>query len=231
MIAASAVGGGYSMIILVDLPPALSAVLKIAVGLLIVGLAFRFYRLKSFFIAAGIFVFSSFVFLGVTVGIYMLFKTEAIAVKNSTVYFDIGARGLLLCAFFAYAVSSLIVRLYNRSLAKGEMYMLKIENGGKSVSALALADTGNKLREPFSGKSVIVVKSDLVKDIFDRKSLRLIPAATVNSVSYLEAFKPDRVVVKNSNGEEVIDGAYVALSDEIKNGSCSAVINPEILSL
>ena len=231
LILSSALGGAYSLIILVDIPDTLSVVLKIAAGIIMVLCAFRFYRVGSFFVTCGVFLFSSLVFLGIIIGAVLLFKPDTVAVKNGSVYFDIGARGLIICSAFAYAVSSLIVRLYNRRLAAGDMYLLKIENGGKCVNALALADSGNRLREPFSGDSVIVVKTDIVKDVFDEKSLRLIPASTVNSSSYLKAFKPEKITVKNSGGQEVIENVYVAMSDEIKKDACSALINPEILSL
>lgn len=45
------------------------------------------------------------------------------------------------------------------------------------------------------------------------------------------AFKPDKIILKSSKGREVIENAYVALSDDIKDDKYSAVLNPEILSV
>ncbi len=219
------------MIILADIPTFLSVIMKILACGIIILCAFRFYRVKSFFITALVFLFSNFIFLGIIIGLYLIFNSDLIAVKNGTVYFDIGAKELLFSALFAYIISAVIVRIYNRQLSKGELYMLEIENNGKKASAFALCDSGNKLREPFSNYSVIVVKSEVVEGLFDESTMRLIPAATVNSDSYLKAFKPDRIVIKNSKGEEVIENAYIALSDEMKKDGFSAVINPEILSV
>ena len=231
LVPAAAVGGLYSMIILADIPPLLSVIFKILACSLIILLAFRFYRVKSFFLTVLIFIFTNFLFLGIIIGVYLIFKSDMIAVKNGSVYFGIGARGLLLCAFFAYILSGIIIRIYNRRLAKGEVYTLEITNKGKTVTAFALSDTGNRLREPFSNEGVIVVKSEIAKDIFDENRMRLIPASTVNSSSYLKAFKPDKIIVKNSNGKEEIENAYVALSDEMQKDGFSAVLNPEILSV
>ena len=149
---------------------------------------------------------------------------------NGTVYFDIGARGLLLSAFFAYVIACAVVRVYNRRVSSGEIYTLKIERQGQSVTLFALADNGNRLREPFSGESVIVVKSEKVSALAP-ENMRLIPASTVSSSSYLQAFKPDRVEIKNNRGVKTADAVYVALSDSLCSEDYSAVFNPEILSV
>ncbi len=232
LVAASALGGVYSLVILLPkLPFALSFASKSLAAALIILTAFRFYRLKSFFAALLAFLFSSFVFLGIIIGVYLIFKSDLIAVNNSSVYFNIGARGLLLCAFFAYVVSCAVVRIYNRRLLKSEIYTLKIENGGKRVTLLAFADTGNKLREPFSSSPVIVAESEKLRGIMNTEKARLIPASTVNNSTFLKAFKPDKITIKTDKGEEVIENAYVALSEERFEGGFSAVINPEILSV
>ncbi len=231
LVLASAFGGAYSMIILADIPRWVSFLSKFLSAFVIVFIAFGFKRLKSFITASYIFFFSSFVFLGVISGIYLIFKTPLIALNNGTVYFDISARGLLLCAFISYLLSCLIVRLYNKRLEKGEVYSMKIINGGKTVNLLALTDTGNRLREPFSDSPVIVADEEKVKPVFSEKTVRLIPAATVSSSTYLTAFRPDRIVIKTPSGDRELENAYVALSGEMKDERCSAVINPNILSL
>ncbi len=227
---ASALGGAYSLIILVNIPTYISFVLKFASALLIVFAAFGKTRVKSLAALLLLYLFSSLVFLGIIIGIYFVFKSEKIAVNNGTVYFDIGARGLLLSAFFAYIIACAVVRVYNRRLSSGEIYTLKIERQGQSVTLFALADNGNRLREPFSGDSVIVAKSEKVSALAP-ENLRVIPAATVNNSSYLKAFKPDRVEIKNNKGTIIASSVYVALSDSVNSDEYSAVFNPEILSV
>ena len=231
LVFSSVFGGAYSMIILADIPFYLSVISKLTSALIIVFIAFGFKRLKRFAAACLIFLFSSFVFLGIISGIYLIFRSPLIAVNNGAVYFDISARGLLLCAFISYLLSCIVIRLYNRKLEKGEVCPMKIINGGKTVSLTALTDTGNKLREPFSDSPVIVADGEKVKSVFSEKTLRLIPASTVSSSTYLMAFKPDKIIIKTKNGEREIENAYVALSTEMKDSPCSAVINPEILCL
>lgn len=227
----SAFGGAYSMVIFLSLNPVFSVLLKAVAAAVIILIAFKITRLKSFFTLLLLFLFTNFIFLGIIIGLYMIFKSKLIAVNNETVYFDIGARGLLLTSLFAYIVSTAVIRIYNRQLSKGELYMLEVFYKGKSVNVFALSDSGNKLREPFSYNSVIVVKASKVNELFVGAPFRLIPATTVNSTSYLKAYKPDKVLIKNAKGEEEIENVYIAASDELNNEKYSAVINPEVLSV
>jgi stage II sporulation protein GA (sporulation sigma-E factor processing peptidase) len=228
----STIGGLYSMILLInEMPNYILIITKLIALTLIILSAFKFYRVKSFVITLLIFLFVNFLFLGIIVGIYFITESKAITINNSIVYFDISARGLLLSAFFAYILSCLIVRIYNRSVSKGEIYTIEIENMGNKITLFAFADNGNKLKEPFSNYPVIIVDKSKVNSFFDEEKIRLIPVSTVNGKNYLVSFKPDKVTLLSSNCREVIEDVYIALSDDIENENFSAIINPEILSI
>lgn len=232
IIASSAIGGFYSLIILIDkIPIILLALSKIFVALIMVLVAFDFYRVKSYLCVSLTFLFSSLIMLGVIVGAYFITKSKYITINNSVVYFDIDSKQLVLCSFLAYLISCVVVRMYNRSLSKSEIYTIEIENMDKCVSVYAFADSGNRLREPFSNFPVIIVKRELVESMCNTSHLRLIPTTTVNNSSMLQAFKPDKITIKGIKNKEVIENAYIAMSDEINSDSFSAIINPEILSV
>lgn len=169
--------------------------------------------------------------LGIIIGLYFITKSKYIVVNNSVFYFDLSAKGLLVCSFFAYLLSCLIIKIYNRSLSKNEVYKIIIENNSKSVTLFALADTGNKLYEPFSNSPVIIADKNVVESIVCNNTIRVIPASTVNHSSFLPGFKPDKVIVKTAKGDEVIENVYIAMSDNMGKNRFSAVINPEILSV
>ena len=232
VIISSSIGGLYSMIILADkLPAYIIIASKAAVAMIMVLCAFPFHRVSSFALCFGVFMFSGFVVLGVVVGVYFITKSGAIAVNNSTVYFDISARGLLISAFLAYIVSCAVVRIYNRSLSKNEIYSLEITNNNETIKLCALVDTGNKLREPFSDSPVIVAQREKAEGIIGDSQIRLVPASTVSGEVLLTAFKPEKVVIRADEKTETVENAYVALSNESISGGFSAVINPEILSV
>lgn len=232
MIISSSLGGAYSLIILLDELPSYIVVLsKILVAVIMVLIAFSFYRVSSFVKTLGVFFFSSLVVLGVVVGIYFITKTNMIAINNSAVYFNISARGLLLSAFIAYILSCVIVRLHNRSLSKTEIYSVEITNNGDVLKLNALVDTGNKLREPFSNAPVIVVDKNKAEHLLGETATRFVPASTVSGEALLTAFKPEKIVIKSDSENEIIENAYVALSNDVKIDGFSAIINPEILSV
>ena len=232
LVIASSIGGAYSLIILApDIPIYISVILKALCAVIMLLVVFGFVRLKRFIKLLFIFLFSNFAFLGIITGIQLIFKSDRICTNNGEIYFDINAKQLLLSALIAYLASCIIIRLYNKKLGAGEIYSLVIENDSKEVSLFALSDTGNKLREPFSDCPVIIVKKESCENLFDESKARLIPASTVNSSSYLMAFKPQSVKIKTSRGYEEINNVYIALSDEMNSESFSAIINPEILSV
>lgn len=232
IIISSAAGGIYSMIILLEsLPDYIVFATKVFAALIMILIAFKFFRVKSLVQTLGVFIFSSFVLLGVITGILYMTKTPYIAIRNSAVYLDVSSKQLIVCALAAYLLSCIVVRLHNRSVSNKQIYTIEIENEGKSVTLFAFADTGNKLREPFSNYPVIIVRREFVEKIVGDSKLRLIPATTVNNSSMLRAFKPDNIIIKGSKKTEVIENAYVAMSDQINSDSFSAIINPEILSV
>lgn len=228
---AAVFGGIYSFIMLIDdLPIYITALSKLASTIIILLIAFKFYRVKSFVLSMLCFLFSSLVFLGVIVGICFFTDTDMVTVNNSIVYFNIGAKALLFCAMIAYILSCVVVRLHNKSLAKNEIYTLEIEALGQSVTLFAFADTGNKLKEPFSNAPIIVARRESVEHLVN-DNIRLVPTNTVNGKSLLVAFKPDKITLKTAKGSVMIENAYIALSSDISSDSFSAIINPEILSV
>ena len=230
IIFASCLGAAYSLIIFWDDIPELLAILfKIISCFFIVLCAFKFHRISQYIKSVLVFLFSSIIFLGVIIALCFLLKLKFIAVNNSVVYFDLSAAAIITCAFVAYVLACLIIRLYDRVLSKRDVYTLTITYKNNSVTVLAFLDTGNNLYEPFSHSPVIVV--DKSKVSFTPEKIRYIPTSTVNGVNMLPAFKPDKILLKSSNGEEIIENAYVAMSDDMKNENFSALFNYNILSV
>lgn len=218
------------MIIFLDgMNGVLSVLLKIASSLVIVAAAFSFHRVTQYIKSVLIFYFSSIIILGVTVAVCFVFKLGFVAVNNSVMYFDLSASMIIVCALLAYLFSCVVIRIYDRVLSKKEIYTLKIEHKGNCVTLLAFLDTGNNLREPFSNSPVIVVDESKIN--FSIDSFRYVPVNSVGKGALLRAFKPDKIVLKSSNGEEIIENAYVALSNNINNENYSALLNYNILSV
>ena len=217
-IIASLAGGLYSLVIICDkLNFLISTLGKIAVSILIV-----FIALKNFFV----FYFSNLIFLGVIYAVYMYFSPNGVTVKNSSVYFNITATQLVLSAFGAYIVTFIIIKITNRTLAKGEIYSLSIFTDDKEYKLFAFADSGNKLKEPFSDYPVIIVDKSKIPE----KCERLIPCQTVSGEGMLKAFKPDKVIISSSKNKIELTKVYVAFS-EVKSKSFSAILSNELINI
>ena len=230
---ASFIGGLYSLIILVDnLSPIIVAISKILVVVIMLLIAFKYSRVMLFLKLLFIYAFTNLLFLGVIVGVCLIFNPTNVAVKNSVVYFDLSAKTLIGCALLAYLLACIVIRLYNRKLLTKEIYTITVFANEQQATLYAFLDTGNHLREPFSNYPVIIAKKDKLIGFTNEKNIRLIPTTTVNSTKLLTAFKADKIIIKSPTlSEEVVENVYVALSDNIKSDTYSAILNADILHI
>lgn len=117
--------------------------------------------------------------------------------------------------------------VFRRAAAKCERELpdVCIDRHGRSVTLRALRDTGNDLRDPLTGRRVLVAESDALAPLFDKAERRalkseateavlrlqgfhLIPYASLGGSGLLLCFRPERVTV---NGE-ARDDLAVALA-------------------
>lgn len=227
LVAASFVGGAYSLVILFDnLAFAVSLIGKFAAACVIVLCAFKIRSFKSYAKNVSVFFFTNFVFVGIMVGLWMIFKPAGIVINNSTVYFDISAKVLVFSALAAYIVSAVVIRIYNSRIAKKELYELTVFYGDNKQKLFAFSDSGNNLREPFSDYPVIVADEKLFNGVTCN---RVIPITTVGGESMLYAFKPDKVVVSTAWGTAQLERVYIALSPNVRKGEYQGIINPNAI--
>ena len=127
LIIGSCIGALYSLIIFVDkIPIILTELSKLVSVLIIIAAAFHFYRLTQYIKTVLIYYFSSVIFLGITMLLCFTLKLKFIAVNNSVVYFNLSAPMLILSGILAYAVSGVVIKIYNRTLSKKDIYTLII---------------------------------------------------------------------------------------------------------
>jgi len=206
----AAVGGLSSLLIFLDNLGFITTILKILTGVLMVALTFGVIPLKLF-LKRIFWVFAiCAVFGGVTFALYMLFDWDTLIYSNGIIYFDINLTFLVVCTVFSYIVLTIIFKLTDKKAPQSKEYYTTIQNEGRTFSAIALMDTGNNLREPFSGYPVIMLEKRKFAQLYGNAEgkIRLIPVNTVNGESLIRAFRPDFITVNGNN----IDKVYVGES-------------------
>ena len=113
-------------------------------------------------------------------------------------------------------------------IGMGNRYVpVELSYGGKTVKLTALRDTGNTLRDPITGKQVLIIGADTAQILTGLKApalcdpvgtmgilpgLRLIPYQTVGNAGFLLALPMQNVRIGNKRGNTL-----VALSPQVFN--------------
>lgn len=142
--------------------------------------------------------------------------------------------------FFATCGAYLVFWLLNRFLpheSNAPLCKLTVEYQGRSASFYAKADTGNALREPFSGLPVIVCQAEALRALAPLPALdlpesgppspglRLVPFESLGGNGLLPAFRPDKAALAQSG--RVLD-CYIALTKTpLSAGQFDALYNPD----
>lgn len=224
-------GGVYSLVILLDgLPFAVSALGKVLSAAAIILAAFSWQGAKQYFKNVLTFFISSMVLLGIIIALWFIFEPPGVVIQNESVYFDVSTGTLLFSGIAAYGIACLAVRIYQHAVSKKQIYVLSVTCSGKSAELTALADTGNKLREPFSGRSVIIAEKSRVFLLSRGQPMRIVPFDTLGGRGLMECFRPERVTVVSRGRSFEVHDVYIALSDmDFSQKPFNAIFNPVIL--
>ncbi len=236
---ASLFGGLYSLIIFL---PEMNFILdffsKTAISFLIVLIAFGYKTFSRFIKCSVCFTGFTFLFAGMTVAMWFIFKPGGMYYRNSTVYFDINFFILVISTAVCYIITRLFVKFINRNKPQSFIYNFSVTLSGKTLSGRGMIDTGNTLSDGFSGYPVVIGTVNFFKKIlpeeyislFENKNnfnftfdethknfFRLIPCSTVSGESILPCFRPEKLTVYNSKERIETDKVFIALTDKKKN--------------
>ncbi len=221
----AAIGAIYALVVLVELPAAVLALSKLLVSGIMVGAAFgkrrvtEFLRLMVFFYAAG------FAFAGLMLLVQMMLTGSEIFYQNGVVYYEMPAVWIVASASCAFLLVEGVRRLVRHGESEG-FFRAEVSFKGKRADVPAMTDTGNSLREPFSGAPVAVCPVRLLEDILPAEfvraaaepelglpeGMRLVPCRTVSGAALLPAFRPDTLFIRQGGRRRQAEFMYIALS-------------------
>ena len=242
LLLAGIIGGAGSLIII--FPWANDAVLGLLRGLLCIALpltAFSFGGIKQLFRKIAVFLTVNFIFAGLMFALWYLVSPTAVYYNTGIVYFDIDAVSLVIITAVCYFAVKIFNWVSDFRTPKNTLYDVSLHISDKQICLRGFLDTGNSLRDPFTGSDVIIVSRDALKELFppgkDMEALtetspvkvRYLPCTTVSGSKLMIVFTCPEVRIRGLSCDFSARGVTVALSDEkIKNGDFQALLPPGI---
>lgn len=221
LLISSTLGGLYGVIgLLFDFNIFLSTVISIFISALMCQIAFKQNKITSFISLIVLFWGTSASLGGIMSLIYGFINKIFYEYIESYSYTEIysGARFLIIVSLsllFALTVSKMF-----SSKLKTKVAEVKIEYKNSIYNLKGICDSGNLLKEPLSGKSVILVVrfSQFGKVIENEKEFkkRYIPYSTVNGEGILKGIVPDKVFVNNNEVTAIIAPIEQKIHDDFE---------------
>ena len=192
---------------------------KLAVSIIMVIIAFK-YENFNYFKDNLIYLYILSIILGG--GIYLL--NNSITMYNKGFIFE--HNGIEINLILLLLISPLILYKYiknekNYKINYSNYYDVDIYYNDKKIRGTGFLDTGNKLKDPYFHKPILLVNSSLVKD---KVKTFLVPYYTVNNKDLLEVFSPKKICVAG----KIIKNVLIGLTDVNYNG-IKIILNKEIL--
>ena len=237
-------GGIYALsIFLENVPKPLQFLMNICALSVMTLVSFRPISLKAFLKYILCLFGVNTVFAGIMLAVWLFFSPKGMLYNNSIVYFDIDIKLLAVSTLVCYAVLRVVGLFVKRASPADKTVSVSLVNSGKSITVNALIDTGNTLKDAFTGEGVVIADEAVIKLLFgcsltayiekekseNKLNIRLIPVNTVSGETVLPAVKTDQMII-NKTGKTK-QGVLLAQSKtKISNGEYQLILNWEIMN-
>lgn len=247
ILSGAAVGSVYGLVIfLPEIPKLTELVMRVVVTALIVFCTFGFVNIRKFLRCFFTFFAVSMGFGGIMLVLWLTVAPTGMIYNNGTVYFDIDIVTLAVSTVVCFAVISLVAYFIERRAPRESSAIVTVVMNRKTVKLNAIIDTGNSLRESFSGYPVAVAEKTAVSDILPQSvaeyfrkgepdgidvDMRFVLYKTVSGTGLLPAFRPDFAEIKTISKNIKTNNIYIAVTEKnLAGGEYSMLLNPEILN-
>ena len=233
---ASTLGGVYAVVaLLFTVDRVLGFVIDITVclSLCAVAMATRHDRMRSLLRLSGVYLLISMLLGGIMTALFAQLN------RIPGLFDHVGEEGISTWLFLAMAVlSALLTGQWGRMLRRAtglRRCTLIVEHGGRRAEISALVDSGNLLRDPISGRSVIPVDDRVLGGILPDALMR---AAVASRLSEVAGALPEDIgrrvrliPAHGATGERLLLGflpehVYIRMEGQLPEREVSALVAP-----
>ncbi len=247
----SFLGGFFSLIIFAPkMNLILSLITKLIICTLIVLISFKIRNIKIIIKLISGFYLISFIYAGASAFIFYTVSDEILYYNNGFTYFELNSFSIILVTTLIFVVLFLINRYLIKSKKQNLIFNTEIEYCGKKIITSSFYDSGNSVKDIYTGKPVIIIEADIMSDLlsedllnsinsdyYDCESnlnsntaLRLIPVKTLGETKLLPAFTADKAEVYNDSIHKIIVNPCIVLNENsFQNKNYNALINSDVL--
>lgn len=165
---------------------------KILLSIIMVYISFNPQSIRNLWKQLVVFYLTSFIFGGAAFALIYIVKPQEILMKNGLFLGTYPLKTVILSTIIAFIIIVITFKIVRSKISKKDIYKnVRIYIEDKFLEVKAMLDTGNMLKEPITGKPVIVVEHTCLYEVFPKEIL--------------------------NNLENVLGGDFTNVSEEIKN--------------
>jgi hypothetical protein len=179
--------------------------LKFMVACFMVLISLQNKSAKDFYINLTLFLFATFFYLGVTIGVSSLLNIDYqkeifIALSSVPIY------------FFSKGIISVVNHIKNKVKEGGFYYDCELTYKNKTIKKVGFLDTGNSLF--YEDNPVIIIDKKVFTKLIDKEFPKTfyINFRSIGEEKKMPSFKIDRLKIYNGNLENIIDNVIVGVA-------------------
>lgn len=260
LILASLIGAIYSIITYISSIQIYSnMIMKIILSIIIVYIAYNPQSIKIMWKQLIIFYLTSFVFGGAAFALIYIIKPQEILMRNGLFLGTYPLKTVILGAIIAFIIIITAFKIVKTKISKKDMFCtINVKINNKELTAKAMIDTGNLLKEPITGKPVVVLEHTILYDCIPKEilnnlenilggdfekvpenikmeyisKLKLIPFTSLGKQNgMLLGIKPQNIKIINDNLEVEREDVIIGIYNKslTKRGEYNALVGIEMI--
>lgn len=166
-------------------------ILKLLLSFAIVYISFNSKSIRSFLKELLIFYLTSFTFGGVTFALLYFISPGDILFQNGTLVGIYPLKMILFGGLIGFIIIVLSFKTIKNKIARRDMTCtIDIQINGMKKNIKAIIDTGNFLKEPITGKPVVIVEKDCLENIIPKNILNNLEEIINGNIEIEERYLP-----------------------------------------